>query len=1420
VEKTEKKGLKSVDWRLSYKTSSTLINEQPVNILHDFYIPALRRSVRYDRVAGYFRSSSLAAASMGFSAFVGRKGRMRLIVGADLDPQDIKAILAGDSQRLAAELSKELNNPETWPQAVQHGVTLLAWMVAQGYLEVQVAFRLHRKSGEPLAFDSIEDGYVHEKWLLFYDEWNHRLYGTGSLNESKNALIRNAENIDIHCDWWGERERRRIDEAAEAFENLWRNQVPHLPVMPLPEAIHRRFIQLAEEVDDPVEMDGTGATPRKVSSPSALERLQFALLRDGPRLPGGRLVGMETAPVEPWPHQEVVVRRLVETWPYSYLLCDEVGLGKTIEAGLAFRSLHLSGMAKRILIAPPASLTQQWQRQMASKMLLSFARVKTGPGTRHHYIFPDEEERAADSIYQPDRVIVSRDLLARRREELRDCDSFDIALVDEAHAARRKNPGRGVDAHPDYGNLYTTLRNDLRDQTRSLWLATATPMQIDPVEVCDLLALTNRVGPFQYDPFLILQFYEILSKLVHDRNPEKEEWKFLKRAVQLVEIQDPILWDFLENRVKDGRMKTPLDRWLNRGHNPRGRDRKRVLRFIFGAAPLSRVMMRHTRQLLEVYRENGHLKENLARRHIRLESLSFTPLERRIYDQLEDYCNGLARQIGEHGDSRMKQMVSFLLSFLRLRFASSLYAFRETLERRLARVEATLHHQEEPEETSWELSSLKDWVFEGEEEGEPDHIGSILKHRSPADLKWERERLQSMLREMANLTDPSSKMQKLLEVLDQRRRGQGSRFRQTVIFTRFYDTLKDIVGRLQVSQMRIGTYSGQGAAFFDPIKQRMLSVEREQVKERFLREEIDVLVCTDAAAEGLNLQTADLLVNFDLGWNPMKIEQRIGRIDRIGQKHSDIYVLNLCYIGSEEEVVYGRLLSRLQEANLIVGSQPFSLLPVEPEDFRNLAEGTLKPDELERRAFERMEKVRQQTESMEMDPKALYDIYMRMARMNPRDVPVNLTGIWEALSRSQYLRELGCSVSKASGKPILKISGVEGVPDGTILTVSRQLYEEGLPESDQRVHFASYGNQYFDRIVKNMNVFDLPRCVRRITVPVPGMEGVEIVGYAAACRGREGVREIRFIQGWKNLRELQLDEEASLTDAEIEPLRQRLKEIALHEFQSHRSAARIERENIRAARAQELLSLVVIYSLLEDKMIAGGSDSSAGSALREIATLIEQREMEIPVPADPLRSYEEDWLFGCIIPRVGSHARVEVTQTLGRAAVHTANRQLDQTKKGKSKLELRVLMRRLQREIEDRRRQVERLGNPIVFQSPTPQPPQKDQDPDLAWVQWVHPSYQEIAVSLAEAGAPTPEVGFEFMDEGRIVGEAELAWPDRRICVLRSPQRMDAAEIKEMGWRIWDLSSFENEQGDLVKPEGVDWKQLWKNVWEKGDIDA
>lgn len=110
-------------WLYSYKTSAVGPEGLPADILHDFYIPALKLSARYDRVAGFFRSSSLAVASQGFSAFTSAAGVMRMVVGADLDPQDVEAIIEGDRERLArVETGSRTGTPVARRRQKRHGI--------------------------------------------------------------------------------------------------------------------------------------------------------------------------------------------------------------------------------------------------------------------------------------------------------------------------------------------------------------------------------------------------------------------------------------------------------------------------------------------------------------------------------------------------------------------------------------------------------------------------------------------------------------------------------------------------------------------------------------------------------------------------------------------------------------------------------------------------------------------------------------------------------------------------------------------------------------------------------------------------------------------------------------------------------------------------------------------------------------------------------------------------------------------------------------------------------------------------------------------------------------------------------------------------------------------------------------------------
>lgn len=1264
-------------WAYAYKTSTLREDGSLVDILHDFYIPVLERSVAYDRVAGYFTSSSLAAASQGFSAFTARGGRMRLIVGADMDPADVAAVLSGEKARLEKHLESQLEG--AWPENVTRGVELLAWMVKEGYLEVRVAFRLHGKTAAPLPFESQEDGYVHEKWALFRDSAGHRILASGSLNESKTALVLNAENLNVDCDWWEGPSADRIEDHQKDFEALWADRHPHFRVLSLPEAVRRKLVKMGERVRVPLEVDGT---PRKVPpKPTPEEWLAFKVIQMAPRMPGGLWVGMETAPVSPWPHQEVVARRLIENWPSSFMLCDEVGLGKTIEAGLALRSLILSGVVKRVLVAPPAGLAQQWHREMATKFYLPFHRGIASPVKKHEVLFPDQKKVPADNLFNPDLCILSTGLLVReeRLPELSKAEPYDVVLVDEAHYARRKDPNTedSCRSAPSYGRLYRTIQGPLRQKVEALWLATATPVQMDWIEAYDLFRLCERVGAFGESPSLARAFYEALGKMVRNQPLKPTEWKLLRQSIERIQEEDPWLWNYLQSGIIQGRVKTVLEDWLNEDRLPRTTDYVYIQRLLFAAAPLSRVMLRHTRKLLELYKAKGQLRENLASRKILpIPRIVFTAEEQEVYDGLQEYCRELARKIEEScTESERRASLGFYLSFLRQRCSSSFYALQESLKRRKQKVERTLLSLGvAPEETD-------DFNPEEQDQDTEDNpLDKVLENRSPEDLRWETRAISEILERLDLLRGIPSKTRELLKQLERRR--NGSRIRQTVIFTRYLDTLTDILRSLQrqAPDMRLGVYSGKYCAYFDISREKLASTDREDVKKRFLRGEIDVLLCTDAAAEGLNLQTADLLINYDLPWNPMKVEQRVGRIDRIGQKHQEIFVLNLCMLDSVEEVIYGRLLNRLRVAQEMTGSIPFSLLPLIEEDFDAYAAGKISEKKLEQLAQERIERQKRQIEAMEVPPEELYDFYQRLSNKRRTDVlPVTLNSIWSLLVNCQYLRELGCEIVPGTNGKVLRLTGIPGIPKGCCLTGDREIFEKGVPGLDCVLHLATYLEPVFERVVEAV----LEAAKPPVSVDVVALKGYRPVE-ALVVKTEEGER---LVTGLADLQGLRLadekpDEEKRRTfEADIEA---RLKEIegnvAAHERPIHN---RIMKINETTAKTQRWLEWFVAYSYLESLAMVGVADDDLFAG---VVPSIDQRLVEksvipvIGIETGPLKQLPEVF-FELDIPELGQKATVPVPAILCKAGLDSACREAEALLKDykKNEITVRLVKERLKR---------------------------------------------------------------------------------------------------------------------------------------------
>jgi superfamily II DNA/RNA helicase len=174
------------------------------------------------------------------------------------------------------------------------------------------------------------------------------------------------------------------------------------------------------------------------------------------------------------------------------------------------------------------------------------------------------------------------------------------------------------------------------------------------------------------------------------------------------------------------------------------------------------------------------------------------------------------------------------------------------------------------------------------------------------------ERLLGIFRHLP----PDSKLEHLRNTIsDLRTAGYG----QVMVFTQFTDTMDFLCEQVGLGTgLRIMCFSGRGGEIMS-IDGSWRTTPRDDVKRRFRDGNADILLCTEAAAEGLNFQFCGSLINYDMPWNPMRVEQRIGRIDRLGQRYPEIRIVNLHYADTIEADVYAALRQRIGLFENVVG---------------------------------------------------------------------------------------------------------------------------------------------------------------------------------------------------------------------------------------------------------------------------------------------------------------------------------------------------------------------------------------------------------------------------------------------------------------------------------------------------------------------
>ncbi len=566
--------------------------------------------------------------------------------------------------------------------------------------------------------------------------------------------------------------------------------------------------------------------------------------------------GLSNARIEPQLHQLSVAHRVAEKLRPRMILADEVGLGKTIEAGLILKEFRARGLVERVLIVTPASLQQQWQTELRSKFNERFE-IIDGPTARLL------SQAGQNPWSQRASVICSLNIAVRWSESLAQA-GWDLIIFDEAHKVRRsKRLGKGSTT-----KAYE-LADALKDDVFGLLLLTATPMQLSPYE---LYSLIDLVEPGLYVSEASYEQHRLLLPGLNDLMKSFDRWQALsmeqraqvcrKHAETLRRLGvDPS--DAPSRLESDSELNGAIERLIN-------------------LHPLATVLTRNRKS------EVGGFKKRIARRQL----VTLTKTELDAYESVSDYLRN--RYLRSENSA-----IGFLMVTYQKMLASSSFALKQSLLRRLAKLRKALDEHKaaalEEGDLPEESDDLSDEEF--------DRVLSLAESMTGANIQDEIDDIVGLLPTIDVISD--TKLERLGSILDDLLHGQSTE--KVLVFTQFKDTQWLIAERLRSKGISVTTFNGG----------MDLAAKEEAVKQ--FRGPAQVMVSTEAGGEGRNFQFAHNLVNYDLPWNPMKVEQRIGRLDRIGQTQ-DVVIVNLACAATIEERVLEVLENRIRLFEESVGA--------------------------------------------------------------------------------------------------------------------------------------------------------------------------------------------------------------------------------------------------------------------------------------------------------------------------------------------------------------------------------------------------------------------------------------------------------------------------------------------------------------------
>ncbi len=553
------------------------------------------------------------------------------------------------------------------------------------------------------------------------------------------------------------------------------------------------------------------------------------------------------------PHQILLTHSLVNASRRRFLIADEVGLGKTIEAGMIVRELTARRQADRILIICPAGLTKNWQTELTDCFRLDFEILGRD--------FIDDRPAIWE---RHNRVIASIDRLkkASRMERLLAGPKWDVIVIDEAHHLTRRNKGKSITQN-------YRLAEALRGHTRDLLFLSATPHQGDQYQFWSLIRLLDE--ELFETPEVMLDHRGLLNRVMY-RRAKREVTDalgnpiFMRRQVHSQKfplgIRERDFYEKLTDYLREGYGVAGLGQ-------ARTTTEQRAIGFVM--ATFQKIMSSSPRAIKQALRRR--LLVLLARKQMRLE---VSHARGRVSPEAAQQL--LAMQ------SEMRRLA---VEILKLRPSASQDAEADSY---IAQIKQRLARRYEEEVTEWTLDS--------EEESE----AAIF---ADAEIPDEAEKVRKLLHLVPDGTD--RKFDTVIRAIEDIRREYPKE--KFLIFTQYRQTqefLAEELGKLYGENKLALLHGG-------PLEDKIEAVER------FWEEDgAQFLISTSAGGEGINLQVCRVMFNYDLPWNPMAVEQRIGRIHRYGQQDT-VQVYNLVAEDTVEERIYVLLEEKLREIAAAIG---------------------------------------------------------------------------------------------------------------------------------------------------------------------------------------------------------------------------------------------------------------------------------------------------------------------------------------------------------------------------------------------------------------------------------------------------------------------------------------------------------------------